>query len=123
MSGTGLTLVVDENMPNRQVNELTQRFAETVRRTAHISADPVMIESADPAKTSASLQVGELVLTGVISASAARSLGSIIRLWISERYASSIKLRRGDVELTITGTPHQVTEALDRLSEVFDIEA
>jgi hypothetical protein len=88
---------------DRELTELSEQLAAALRESDADSIEPVRGGGVPAGAKGEPLSLAALLIT--IAPTAVEGLIRIIQNWVSRRERGSVKLRYGDVELTITGEP------------------
>ncbi|MCG8922364.1 hypothetical protein [Lentzea sp. CC55] len=86
----------------RNLAQVTAELLELLTTAARVDARSVTGSAPDGAK-SAGLAIGELVVTGVLSAASVRAAASVLSSWLQGRAKRKVTLKAGDDEIVLDG--------------------
>lgn len=99
-----IVVTVDPDRPrDGRTDELTWQLRTDLRRMPDLLVRDRSLADEAGGKSSAATEIGTLVVSGLFSISTLRSLIAVMGEFLLRSKASSIVLKQGDLEVTMTG--------------------
>ncbi|MDX3655952.1 hypothetical protein PV646_01420 [Streptomyces sp. ID05-26A] len=105
-----ITLRVEASGEN--LAKVTAELLELLSADARLDVRQVASEVPGGAKSGTGLTVGELVVSGVLSAASVRAGASVLVSWLQGRAERKVTLKSVDDEIVIDGTPTRAQQEL-----------
>jgi hypothetical protein len=91
---------------------VTAELLELLTTAARLDARPAPGTAPDGAKSGTGLTIGELIVSGALSATSVRAASSVLVSWLQGRTKRKVTLKSGDDEIVIDGTPSRAQQAV-----------
>lgn len=92
--------------------QVTAELLELLTTAARLDARPVTGPAPDGSKSGTGLTIGELVVSGALSATTVRAASAVLVSWLHGRAKRKVTLRSGDGEIVLDGTPTPAQQAM-----------
>jgi Effector Associated Constant Component 1 len=101
------------------VDRLCTGLTDDLRQVRGVSVKPA--EGWEPGgKSGTGIEIGKLVIGGVFSTATVQALARVLVAYINRTGARSIRIRRGDTEVVLTGAEPPDAELLAGLSRLLE---
>lgn len=122
-----ITLTVDPDSPADpvRVDAFTRGLRDDLRRIPGVTVTQPTTSLPDGAKAGELAVVGSLLLSAVFSVQTVQAIAQLLTARIQAKAGWSVKLRRGETEVTLTGpvTRSQIDQAVAVLSQLDGVAA
>lgn len=105
-----ITVRIDASGEN--LAKVTAELLELLTNAARVDVRPVPVVAPDGSKSGTGMTLGELAVTGVLSATSVRALASVLVEWARTSAKRKLTLKSGDDSLVIDGTVTRGQEAV-----------
>ncbi len=122
---TQLTLTIDpDGVDVSRLAHLTRTLRSDLLSTGLVTVDRPAVEAPDNTRAGVGVSVGELVVSGLLSASTMSALASVLIAYVKRTGARSVVVRRGEDEYRFTALSDEAQrELIERLVAHADADA
>lgn len=101
---TRLTLAIDaEGVDGSRLDHLTRTLQADLRATGLVTVTRPRVDAPEHTRSGTGASIGELVVSGVLSASTMSALARVMVAYIKRTSARSVVIKRGEDEYRFTG--------------------
>lgn len=119
---TQLTLTIDpEGVDVSRLHHLTRTLQSDLRATGLVTVSRPEVEAPEDTRSGTGSTIGELVVSGLLSASTMSALASMVIAYLKRTGARAVVVKRGKDEYRFTGLSEDAQrELIDRLVAAAD---
>ncbi|WP_169731989.1 hypothetical protein [Glycomyces arizonensis] len=119
-----ITMTAADGQSMSRLDRWCQEIETDLRSVRGVSVEPAAAEAAPGTKSGAAQQIGTLIVSGLLSAAALKSIADVVIAALQRSSAGSVTVKRGDREVVMEGLPPKdVKRAAAEILKVLEEDA